>query len=375
MNISKETLIRTILTFIALLNIILTMFGKNPLPWSEDEIYVGISAVASFLTTAWSWWKNNSFTKAAIKADEYLNEIKKSQESEKKNGVIPDNPSIRLYDYEIVAGNTAEKDYPAKFTLSRTASVKNQGDVAACCGCAMATISEYLWKNEFSEGWNYGVFRKHKGKGLYVMKALDLWKKIGAVPLADFGLLYEMPKIQELAEKYPELLKVAENYRISGYASIGYADKNKKDRAIKDALTQRNVALLAISNDYFGECHAIALDGWNDEKDVYTIQNSWGDKWGSGGYGEIPKDEIDEIYAIFVDDVSFPFNDVEEGRWSQKAIMHMLYSGLMNGTSENAFEPEKAMTREELATVIDRLCKKIDDRFERLYDIINSDKG
>ncbi len=370
MKISKDTVLRTMLTGITLMNSVLIMFNKNPLPWSEEEIYVGISAVASFLTTVWSWWKNNSFTKAAIEADAYMKKIKNPTQN--KNGIVPDNPSMRLYDYETVVGNIEDKKYPTKLIIPRTASVKNQGSIAACCGCAMATISEYLWENEFSEGWNYGMFRHHKGTGLYVMKALDLWKKIGTVPLADFGMLYEMPEIQKLAEKYPELLKVAEKYRISGYAAIGYADKEKKDKAIKDALMQNNVALLAISNNYFGECHAIVLDGWDDEKNVYTIQNSWGHEWEDGGFGEVPKGEIDEVYAIFVDCVSLPFEDVEDGRWSNKSIKHMFYSGLMNGTSENTFEPEKAMTREEMATVMDRLCERLDDRFERLYDIVNS---
>ena len=292
--------------------------------------------------------------------------------SPKKHGVVPNNPSIRLYDYETIAGNTGDKNHPTKFIIPRTASVKNQGSVAACCGCAMATISEYLWENEFSEGWNYAVFRNHKGTGLYVIKALDLWKKIGTVPLADFGMLDEMPEIQKLAEKYPELLKVAEKYRISGYAAIGYADKEKRDRAIKDALVQNNVALLAISKNYFGECHAVVIDGWDDEKDVYTIQNSWGHDWGNGGFGEVPKGEIDEVYAVFIESINLPFRDVDKERWSYKSIRHMFYSGLMNGTSQEEFEPEKAMTREEMATVIDRLCERFDDRIERVYDIVNS---
>lgn len=39
-NISKDTIIRTIVTFIALLNSVLTMIGKNPLPFSDDDVYL-----------------------------------------------------------------------------------------------------------------------------------------------------------------------------------------------------------------------------------------------------------------------------------------------------------------------------------------------
>lgn len=76
-NVKKETLIRTIITAISMLNMILTMTGKNPLPFSEDELYIGLSAVAGFMSTVWSWWKNNSFSPEAIIADEYLEELRK----------------------------------------------------------------------------------------------------------------------------------------------------------------------------------------------------------------------------------------------------------------------------------------------------------
>lgn len=72
MKVKKETWIRTIITFIALVNSVLIMLNKNPLPYSEDEMYVGISGIFTVLTTLWSWWKNNSFSYPAIKADEYM---------------------------------------------------------------------------------------------------------------------------------------------------------------------------------------------------------------------------------------------------------------------------------------------------------------
>ncbi len=76
MNIKKETLIRTIITAITLINSLLIMGDKNPLPWSEEDMYVGLSTLAALLTTIWSWWKNNSFTKAAIQADEFKAKLK-----------------------------------------------------------------------------------------------------------------------------------------------------------------------------------------------------------------------------------------------------------------------------------------------------------
>lgn len=80
MQIKTETIIRTIVTFFVLINSTLAILGKNKLPWTEDEMYTGVSAAAALVTTLWSWWKNNSFTAAAIKADSYMNGLKERSE-------------------------------------------------------------------------------------------------------------------------------------------------------------------------------------------------------------------------------------------------------------------------------------------------------
>lgn len=78
-NVSPDTIARTIFLFIALVNMILTMCGKNPLPFAEEDIYTAVSIVATLGAAALAWWKNNSFTTDAIKADEYLQELKGSK--------------------------------------------------------------------------------------------------------------------------------------------------------------------------------------------------------------------------------------------------------------------------------------------------------
>ena len=61
---------------IALANQILTAFGINPLPFSESTIYEAVTLFATVGASAWAWWKNNSFTKEALDADELLDELK-----------------------------------------------------------------------------------------------------------------------------------------------------------------------------------------------------------------------------------------------------------------------------------------------------------
>lgn len=82
MKISVQTIIRTIILFIALLNQVLTLLGKNPLPFAEEEIYELITALATVAAAMWSWWKNNSFSSIAIMADEYLNELRNRKTDE-----------------------------------------------------------------------------------------------------------------------------------------------------------------------------------------------------------------------------------------------------------------------------------------------------
>lgn len=82
MNVKASTIIRTIVLAIVLVNNILTMNGLNPLPFSEDELYEIVSGIATIAASIWAWWENNSFTKAAIKADEEYERIK----AEEKEG-------------------------------------------------------------------------------------------------------------------------------------------------------------------------------------------------------------------------------------------------------------------------------------------------
>ena len=79
MKAKTETVIRTVLLVLALLNQILLALGKNPLPFSEGELYQALSALFTAAGALWAWWKNNSFTKNAIRADVYLAELNRQE--------------------------------------------------------------------------------------------------------------------------------------------------------------------------------------------------------------------------------------------------------------------------------------------------------
>ena len=81
-KVSKETIIRTVLLALALTNNILTMKGLSPLPFEQEIITEIISIIFTTVVGIWAWWKNNSFTPAALEADVYLSELKNEDDDE-----------------------------------------------------------------------------------------------------------------------------------------------------------------------------------------------------------------------------------------------------------------------------------------------------
>ena len=77
-NVSAGTVARTAVLLLALTNQILSACGKPILPIEsstvEQLVTAGITSVAALV----SWWKNNSFTQAALAADEVYEQKKNS---------------------------------------------------------------------------------------------------------------------------------------------------------------------------------------------------------------------------------------------------------------------------------------------------------
>ncbi len=70
------TIVRTVCLTLALINQLLVAAGYKALPISDDQVNTVISTCITIGVSLWTWWKNNSFTKAAIKADQTLRDIK-----------------------------------------------------------------------------------------------------------------------------------------------------------------------------------------------------------------------------------------------------------------------------------------------------------
>lgn len=72
MKVKSDTIARTIVLMLTLVNLVLGLLGKTALDIDESVIYDACSVGAVILAAAVSWWKNNSFTQAALKADEVM---------------------------------------------------------------------------------------------------------------------------------------------------------------------------------------------------------------------------------------------------------------------------------------------------------------
>ena len=69
MKVTPDTIARTICLALALINQVLAVFGKGTIEFTDDSVYQFVSLAATFITSIVAFWKNNSFTKEAIKAD------------------------------------------------------------------------------------------------------------------------------------------------------------------------------------------------------------------------------------------------------------------------------------------------------------------
>lgn len=80
MKISKGTIARTIILALALINQLLTASGHNVINIADEDINTLISTAFTIVSAVAAWWKNNSFTSAAIEADRLMESLKSEKE-------------------------------------------------------------------------------------------------------------------------------------------------------------------------------------------------------------------------------------------------------------------------------------------------------
>lgn len=76
MKTKKDTIVRAILILLVLVNSVLEKLGLDIIPTDENFIAMFVETVIEIAIIIVGFWKNNSFSEAAIKADEFLKTLR-----------------------------------------------------------------------------------------------------------------------------------------------------------------------------------------------------------------------------------------------------------------------------------------------------------
>ena len=76
MKISKATIVRTVMLCIAIVNMLLERFGLDIIKTDGNLILSSVEAIIELGTVAAAWWYNNSFSKNALRAQHFLEELR-----------------------------------------------------------------------------------------------------------------------------------------------------------------------------------------------------------------------------------------------------------------------------------------------------------
>lgn len=86
----KDTQMRTIGLFVAIINMILTTHGSGKVTFTTEDAWQWITTLLIVSTSLAAWWKNNSYSSAALAADE-VKECLMCGEGEEDNCICEEN--------------------------------------------------------------------------------------------------------------------------------------------------------------------------------------------------------------------------------------------------------------------------------------------
>ena len=81
MKISKWTIVRTVLTALVALNLLLKAIGIEVINIDENAVVGIVEALIEVGCIICSWWYNNSFSDAAKRADAFFKTLKESEKN------------------------------------------------------------------------------------------------------------------------------------------------------------------------------------------------------------------------------------------------------------------------------------------------------
>lgn len=240
----------------------------------------------------------------------------------KYTGCLQSMPDPR--DYRIQVSGAVV--YPKQFKVVDDPPAYDQGQIGSCVIQALRGAPHAATGVEMGTTFAYGYWRSHPLIGLYAHEALAGFARDGFPPRSVDNVDLEVPEAIDYAKKNAErMLKAAEPYKGWTYAKI---DTIEEIKAIvygsREHKGQRCFVGLPVVDQIGGWWrttggpeigrHAMAIVGWDDDKQAVILRNSWGEPKGlfSNGtcYLYCKYDEIlentRELYALIPPTKSTP---------------------------------------------------------------------
>jgi C1A family cysteine protease len=254
-------------------------------------------------------------------------------------GAILDNAVYSQLPRKAPLASRAYEGLPRAFSLKEYAPLPgDQNDYGTCVAWASAyaarTISESValdrrnptdtTRNAFSPVYIYRTIRPDDPecvRGAQISWALDLMKDSGAVKMLDIERTMAFPRID--ISRYQDSRK----YPIADYVTLFSQEERSKPgliaRMVKKSLVEGKPVIIGMNTPYsfmdadnvwqpeespnnlYGG-HALCVVAYDDDRNggAFEVINSWGRKWGNGGFMWIP-------YTVFTDFVLEGYEIIE----------------------------------------------------------------
>jgi C1A family cysteine protease len=244
-------------------------------------------------------------------------------------GWIPDLPDFRDFSFsKVVTTYKAPKTLPNKSELDLTkfSKVEDQKNLGSCTANAAAGIIEYMERMakgnhiDVSRLFVYKVTRKLMNEvgdtGAYLRDTLKAMRLFGALPEEYWPYVTSTFDAEPTAYQYA----IAGNYKSLSYFRVDQQGMTAEDilLSIKQRIQKRlplmfgftcfsslnsvkadGIIPFPTAGENMIGGHAVLLVGYDDDKKLFKIRNSWGESWGEKGYGYLPYDYL--LQGLMVD--------------------------------------------------------------------------
>lgn len=87
-NVKVDVWVRYLLMLLTIINTILTHYGKNPIPFSEEKVYTFLSDILTMAILVVNTYKDNPTSKESIETNELKKAMKAAQDLEELKDIF-----------------------------------------------------------------------------------------------------------------------------------------------------------------------------------------------------------------------------------------------------------------------------------------------